>query len=142
MPPMATTIDVGLTTTVLGDRFRSRAAASLSDAARAAWWKRTDYAWVCSACPDTAGVNYNSARGAHLGAQAHAAAHPGAIVETAKTQQSAEQCATWTMTPDETCDNCGAPSRAIDGAYCSTCSTDCLHADQCDGTLLPDEGSS
>jgi len=79
------TIQVGLTTTVLADRFRIRVADCLPKAAQDAWWQRTDYAWICShpACKDRAGVNYKTARGARRGAEAHATEHPGSVIEEA-----------------------------------------------------------
>lgn len=85
MAANTTVIRVGLTTTVLADRFRTRSAPRLPKEAQDAWWARTDYAWVCShpACQDTAGVNYKTERGARKGADAHAKEHPGAHVETA-----------------------------------------------------------
>lgn len=77
------TIRVGLTTTVLADRFRIRSAPHLAQAVQDAWWARTDFAWVCShtECKDRAGVNYKTLRGACRGADAHATEHPGAVVQ-------------------------------------------------------------
>jgi hypothetical protein len=77
------TIQVGLTTTVLAERFRTRSAPHLSPEQRAAWWRRTDYAWICShaSCKDRAGVNYQTPRGAHRGATTHAKEHPGATIK-------------------------------------------------------------
>lgn len=80
--PELPTIRVGLTTTVLGERFRARSAPHLTPMAQALWWERTDYAWACTACPDRAGVNYKTPKGAGRGANAHAAEHPGAKVVT------------------------------------------------------------
>jgi hypothetical protein len=86
MSPQPPVIRVGLTTTVLAHRFRTRVAHHLPPEQQAAWWQRTDYAWVCShpACQDRAGVNYKTPRGAHRGATAHARDHSGATVVTGK----------------------------------------------------------
>jgi hypothetical protein len=77
-----TIINVGLTTTVLAERFRTRCA-DLPKQAQVAWWQRTAYAWICShpSCNDRAGVNYKTKRGARRGADSHAAEHRGAAVK-------------------------------------------------------------
>jgi hypothetical protein len=83
IPP--STVLYGLTATLLAERFRARSAPHLSPEQQAAWWRRTDYAWICShpGCKDRAGVNYKTPRGARQGAVTHAAEHPDATVEVA-----------------------------------------------------------
>lgn len=64
-------ITCGLTTSVLGERFKERVAPILPEHARDAWWQRTDYGWACSACPGHAGADHPTLDAAKQDAEAH-----------------------------------------------------------------------
>lgn len=79
-------VEYGLTTTVLGtgwklERFTRRVLGDMPPEVRAAWWKRTDYAWRCSACPRKAGVMYKTLGVAKKAAEKHGSEHPGVTVK-------------------------------------------------------------